>query len=1374
MPRRSRARRKSGGKLLFLGLVLVGALVFVVWSGQKPKDWSRVAADKLAEAAYGEAIEAADRGLAQDDGNFDLWFIRATASNAFGLSKSALHDIRKALALSPQNQTYIVFEANVLAARREYDEALAAIDAAHERMPRSSAFRLIAATIRLGSITYLTDQLAQTLTSSHPEPFRVVQLIEDVLDSPEFDSPARRELVDALPPGPTRDEIETKVKQCWTRLREADELLGDVRTSRDIVPRASLARAEIDYRLGRLLQAKEELQILLTTTLQPGLRREAHQLLARVMTRLGIPSAALAAYQDVLDMEGGIDAAPLVRAQDMFEALFFSAEIDPGRRAKFIAEADAHLKTRRGVDMRTCGYRGIAALEWENKPEQAIDWLNEAYDALRMKRDKDPSILRPDRVERFVLALLDAHVKARQLDRGLAIANALTELSPRDPELRKRRATLLQELGRSNDAANDLLMALRNSRRDPQLFAQWLALAQTRKDAGGSTPLDRAKAATEGLRAKRQAVFDRLRAIGADGKNTNSARTTPRIAAALTEAAGIELRAANDPAVAWLMAEEFARVGEIGEAQNLMFRATHDEPDVREFAFRQALYSLDEGHYAAAAESFEDIFSKDSGDTEAARFAVLAYDLAGDVAASRRVRAEALRHSTTRSILVLPVLAALEAGEPKRAFEQLFPFLGAAAPDVQLLVGRTYLDLAQYDRAIGALENARKAMSDPAEALHYLVLAHALSGDSTAATAAATELAAQVHVIPLVDVEASLTRLEAAGKRRDAAVFARAIAPRFSAEHQLALEARACRNQFLTGDPKPLRELRDQTDLASRLDDATVMACFGLTLRENGPKAAAEYLQRAREYTSKRAQAALPTALAYALTLLRSETTTFVKRYQRDLGGKQVPLDDVVAWWICAQMSPQDVDDLEAQRAAMEPGAEAELLWLKTSYETEGASGKSAWEACALFLLFEAAGPGFEGDAAAIAQDLVSRDGRALSATRFLADRAAAESGPAAAVTMLTKAQSENPSDVRTYLALSQYLATTDTTGVVLYDLAQAGRTLFPNRLEPYVHLARAAMARQNWTEARVALEQAADRWPLDDEILKLRAMIATATKDDELAARVTQAFADRPLDDPMLRAFVLRRLTDRPDLAAEARDLLSRIVLAAPDFYEAAALLAKLQVDGGAIEDVRKLAQNTATVVAGDRDALRAGPVLAGMAELLHAQKLTQEALLVTEAGLLADPASIPLRRQHIVLLLALNRRAQTLDDMRLLVSLAPRNKETLLDYTNMLLSERADQAHLAATMLKSLVEVAGNDPRLSLVKARLFFRSDQLEPALTEYVRALSDTKLTGATAFQFGAWNYIAGKADVARKVFATLPSDHPLRPRSEALLALMQSN
>lgn len=1373
MSRRSRVRRKSGGKLLFLGLALVGALVFVVWSGQKPKDWSRVAADKLAEAAYGEAIEAADRGLAADDGNFDLWFVRASASNAMGLSSSALRDIRRALALSPQNQTFIVFEANVLAARREYDEALAAIDAAHKRMPLASAFRLIAASIRLNSITYDTDQLAQTLTGSHPEPFRVVSLIEGVLDAPEFDSPARRELVDALPPGPTRDEVESILQRCWTRLREADSLLGDVRTSRDIVARASLARAEIDFRLGRLLQAKEELQILLTTTLQPGLRREAHLLLARVMMRLGIPSAALAAYQDVLDMEGGVDAAPLVRIQDQLESLFLTAEIDPGQRAKFIAGAEAHLKTRRGVDMRTCAYRGIAALEWENKPELAIDWLNEAYDALRMKRDKDPSILRPDRVERFVLALLDAHVKARQLDRGLAIANAMIELSPRDPELRKRRATLLQELGRPGDAAHDLLMALRNSRRDPELFSTWLALAQTRKDANGSTPLDRAKAATEGLRTKRQAVFDRLRTIGADGKNVNATRTAPRIAAALTEAAGTELQAANDPAIAWLMAEEFARAGEIGEAQNLMFRATHDEPDVREFAFRQALYSLDEGHYAAAAESFEEIFAKDASDTDAARFAVLAYDLAGDVAASRRVRGDALRHGSTRSILVLPVLAALDAGEPKRAFEQLFPFLGSAAPDIQMLIGRTFLDLAQYDRAITALENARKQMTDPAEALHHLVVAHALAGDSAAAATAAAELAAQVHVIPLVDVEASLDRLEEAGKRADAAVFARAVAPRFSAEHQLALESRACRNEFLTGDPQHLRELRDHADVAARLDDATVMACFGLTLRENGAKAAAEYLQRAREYTTKRAKAALPTALAYSMTPLRSETTTFVKRYQRDLGGQLVPLADVVAWWICTLRSPQDLNDLNDLRAAIEPGAEAELLWLKTSFETEGASGNSAWEACARFLSFEAAGPGFEEDAAAIAQDLVARDGRALSALRFLADRAARKDGDAAAVTMLTKAQTENPSDLRTYLALCDRLIKTDATGVVLYDLAQAGRTLFPNHREPYVHLARAELARHNWTEARVALEQAADRWPLDDEILRLRSLLATASKDDELASRVAQAFAARPTDDPMLRAFVLDRYTGRVDLADEARDVLGRIVLAVPTFYEAAAKLAKLKIEAGELEDVRKLARVVTAAVGDDRGASRSGNVLAQFSADLHAQQMTFDALALTEAGLLADPASVPLRRQHIELLLALGRKAQTLDDMQLLVSLAPRNKETLLEYTMTLLSERADQAHLAATMLKSLVEVAGEDPRLYYVRALLFFRSNQLEPALTEYVRALSDTKLSRATVFQFGAWNYIAGKADVARKVFATLPKDHPLRPRSEALLALMQS-
>lgn len=1373
MPRRSRVRRKSGGKLLFLGLVLIGALVFVVWSGQKPKDWSRVAADKLAEAAYSEAIEAADRGLANDDGNYDLWFVRASASNAMGLSQSALHDIRRALALSPQNQTFIVFEANVLAARREYDAALTAIDGAHKRMPLAPAFRLIAASIRLNSITYETDQLAQSLTGSHPEPFRVVQLIEDVLDAPEFNSTARRELVDVLPPGPSRDEVQATLQRCWTRLREADSLLGDVRTSRDIVARASLARAEIDFRLGRLLQAKEELQILLTTTLPPGLRRESHLLLARVMMRLGIPSAALTAYQDVLDMEGGVDAAPLVRIQDHLEAWFLTAEIDPGQRAKFIAAAEAHLKTRRGVDMRTCGYRGIAALEWENKPEVAIDWLTETYDALRMKRDKDPSVLRPDRVERFVLGLLDAHVRAKQFDRGLAIANAMTELSPRDPELRKRRATLFQELGRSADAANDLLMALRNSRRDPELFSAWLKLAQTQKDASGSTPLERAKAATEGLRAKRQAVFDRLRTIGSDGKNVNASRTAPRIAAALTEAAGNELRAARDPAIAWLMAEEFARAGEIGEAQNLMFRATHDEPDVREFAFRQALYSLDEGHYAAAATSFEEIFAKDPSDTDAARFAVLAYDLADDIAAARRVRADALRHSATRSILVLPVLAALDAGEPKRAFEQLFPFLGANAPDVQLLIGRTYLDLGQLDRAITALENARKQMADPAEALHHLVVAHALAGDSAAAAAAGTDLAAQAHVIPLVDVEASMTRLENAGRRADAATFARAIAPRFSAEHQLTLESRACRNEFLNGDPKHLRELRDHADLAARLDDATVMACFGLTLRENGAKAAAEYLQRAREYTSKRAEAALPTALAYALTPFQSETTTFAKRYQRDLGGALVPLDDVVAWWICVLQSPKDQEDFAEMRSAIEPGAEAELLWLKTSYDTEGASGKSAWEACARFLLFEAAGPGFEADAAAIAEDLVARDGRALSAIRFLAARTAAKDGKAAAVPTLTKAQAENPSDLRTFLALCDLLTSSDTTGVVLYDLAQAGRTLFPNRREPYVYVARAELSRRNWTEARIALEQAADRWPLDDEILRLRALVATASKDDELAGRVAQAFADRPIEDDMLRAFVLERFAGRPDLDAEARDVLSRIVLAAPNSYDVAFALAQRLVAAGAIEDVRKLSTSVSAVVAGDRRAARSGTTIANFAGLLAAQKLTQEALDLTEAGLLADPASVALRRQHIALLLVLGRRAQTLDDMRLLVSLAPRNKETLLEYTMTLLSERADQAHLAATMLKSLVEVAGDDPRLNLVRALLFFRSNQLEPALSEYVRAMSDTKLSGATAFQFGAWNYIAGKADVARKVFATLPKDHPLRPRSEALLALMQS-
>src|SRR5690606_7214974 len=156
--------------------------------------------------------------------------------------------------------------------------------------------------------------------------------------------------------------------------------------------------------------------------------------------------------------------------------------------------------------------------------------------------------------------------------------------------------------------------------------------------------------------------------------------------------------------------------------------------------------------------------------------------------------------------------------------------------------------------------------------------------------------------------------LEQAGQPLLASALADRVTDRFSGELGRRFAERAALTAFRAGEPALLRRLRDRATDRERLSNATVAAAFGLTLRELGPHAAANFLQAAREFTDERDWAVLPTAAAFALTPFQVELTTFLGRYERT-AEDGVPADEALLWWLArlrAERKPTPSPEVEA------------------------------------------------------------------------------------------------------------------------------------------------------------------------------------------------------------------------------------------------------------------------------------------------------------------------------------------------------------------------------------------------------------------------------------------------------------------------------
>ncbi len=1361
---RSRKQRSAGRTTLFFGATLSAVLIYTLSVGRRPMEWADSARRLAEEQDFAGALDAAAKALEVDPNDTEMLYLRATTYRRLLMRQRALEDIDNALSRRPRDRKYLFFKVSLLGDLLRHDEGIRILDDVLAESPASVPIRHQAAMLRSRYFDYLSTELTHTLERNHPQRMRVRELLRDHFASSVPHTRARRELTDPLPGQPLREELLATIDRAWQLLREADKLLGDIRTQRDNDSSISyLLRGEVDLRLGRLIAAKENLQTILMRALPTSVRIRARTLLSEVLLRSHALAALEANARALLELQGESGPHALFRRADVLEAEFLAAEVDLERRDAWIRRADQQIDDYAGADLRTLAYRGIAALEWKNDPRQAIACLSIVYESLRLKRPNDRALTEPDRTRRFMNALLEAYLAANQPERGLQVANTLLDLAPDDVDLSIRRARIEQRIGRYTQAAEDVLRAMRHGPRDPETFQIWLDAASLVTDASGRTPLDLALAAAERWRRTKASLKQVL--------SGSSDRQNPRrIANRMVSLGKLASSIATDPVVAWHMAQEFGRQGETLESRNFLFHASTAEPDVEVFRFRLGQFRLDLGLFETAAEDFERILSRDPTDVLAAEFAIRARRLAGQLDRARRVAHETVLAAPARAALPIAVDLRLDAGDVDGALALLEPHRNRPDAEIAFLVGQVLLAKGEYAAAREQLEIAERDQSQSAEIISRLVLCYALEGLHPRFVEALARFANLPRLLPAREIESMLSRLEEKKAFREAAELADAVLDRFSDDVALAFRSRAALDAFFAGESTRLRELRDATELGPYLDNDVIRAAFGLTLREEGPHAAALYLKSAREYAGDRTWATLPTAAAFALTPFQLDLQTFLGRYHRarEQAGEPV-IEDATLW----ALTYERAEKKPSARLAPPAGAASEIAWIRTAAPDVLVSGKPLVDEYIRALLFDFAGRGFEANASESATHVVDVASNALAAARIQAKRLRETGGPEEAARYLLNVYEATPDDVLTYEALGRLMMATPQTGRLIVALGVGGRKVFPALTLPSKMIAIGSIATGRPDLAAPELLRVLEKTPEDVEALHLLARVADSTNDPTLGERLTQTIAEHVITDPVLLAYVARRYSDVRGRSPDAMKVLSKLIAADATFYAGAVTLARHLAAAEQDGLLATLAARTAAAVPHDPKATTASADLLALAEVLVERKRTDVALTVVDAALEADPGSVELRHARVRLLTGADRRGEAIDDLRVLTTLAPRNVAVLLDFGEILLEERTDLADQAMAALPALLHLVGNDPRIRVLAAKNAFRLDDLAAAIRHLEIALALNDRLDEARYLLGVYQHLAGNDAEAVKALSKLSPSFRFVPRARQIVEVARA-
>lgn len=1369
MSRPPRHAKPSYGSLrIFFGVAFSCVIGYTLFLGRVEPDWPAKAKDALDERDYPEAIKAAGKAIEVDPNDYESMFVRARAAKTLRMPKLSLDDIEAAIIESPSSTRLIAFKASLLQDLSDHEGAIALLDEAYERLDHDPSLLIQATSSRLRYFKMLSGGLGSILGRFHPDRIEVPTLVTSHFASTDPHGVTRQAIVDVLPGSGLQEDVGESLDRAWSLLRESDELLGDIRERNIAVPAAFLNRAEVDLHLGRLLSAKENLQTLVARSLDPSTRRRAYELLTETNGKSRAYAAQAAAAAQIVALAGGETEARLSQLADVFEAEYFAAAADPSLRDDTLARFDAHLAKHPNEDMRTLAYRGIATLEWEGDPAASIRILKDVFDALRYQRSLDPSIAEPSRARRFVLGLLEAYLAANQPQRGLDVANVLVGISTDDPEILVRRARIRAALGQSEAAANDLLAAMRSSKRDPELFQAWLDSASIVEDTGGRTPVMLAHLAAERLRATKKALREEL-----DNQRTYDdvqrfRQNGTRISQTMAQIGEISGKMATDPIIAWHLAQEFGREGATVESRNFLFRASTREPEVGAFRFRLAQYRLDLGHYATAAEDFERILIRDPGDSEAARYAMQSWRLAGRIRDARRVAEQVSIADPTDGGLKVCAEALLDIDDGVGALRLLAPHSDTNDPELMLLFARAALAAGRYPAARDWYGRVDAIHADQAEVVAGIVMARGLAGERGAFLTAIERFGSLPRLLPAPQIQRMLDRIDAAGQPLLSAMLASRIADRFPADIELRFRERAAIVSFRAGRPALLRALRDERQIGERLSNATVAAAFGLTLRELGPHAAANYLQASREFTAQRDWAVLPTAAAFALTPLQIELTTFLGRYERTLGETGVPGGEAVLWWLTRLRTENK--PVPAPNVAVE--ARSELDSIRENTTRAVADDGRLDETYLRFLLFAFAGPGFENDALVLARQVAGLSDRFATAARYVAARTAITDGPEAALPDLLPVQRANPDDRSLYLLTGQLLVLSQAAeSTLLLNYSRAGLTLYPKDPEVLRLAAMAALRAGSPQSARVVLEQVLATKPGDIGTLRVMAQVARSPGQESAGADVARAVARHGLRDPVLRGFVLERYALGTAPESEAIEVLNAIVAADPAFYPAAIQLARRLEASERDDELSALARSVARVIPDDRGADDDADLFLELAQMLRRRSQDDAASLLVDAALFAQPAHIPLRLMRIELLRSSSARGAAIGDLRLLCALSPASPQILFEYAVLLLEERTDLADVVVRVLPRIQELTNGDERYLLLKAKDLFRLDRLADARAALRQAVEKAPRELDAWYLLGLCAYLDGDPDEARRALEEVTPRHPFFRRAQYIKKML---
>lgn len=1322
------------------GVAGIGVLVLLMHADDEIVDWRKRARELFLRGDYVGAYEAHERAYDAAAGDVDFledyaqsaWQLQQHAraidllGQAASLTRRRFFESDEALRADSKNPDLIRafgesagLYARVLRNRAAFvaaagapEDALAELDRAMQNPHLGKHGTLIFASseLRMSYLNQILAELTTELELHHPDRVAVQTLLNEHLRASTGDSEARRRLIDPLLSDRMRSEVKVKLDRMWTLVHEADEVLGDIRTTEmnRILP-ARLIRAEVDYRLGRFLRAKEEMQCLLETPQSPAERQRALLLLTEMTAESNSSYESALWRRELIDANGGAFAPPHFHA-DYYEALFFAAEASAEFQALFAQVTDKYLtsKSKDGrrndeIDLRTLGYRGVAALRHENDPVRALACLRPVYEALRNNRSRDLSILRPKRAKIFVESMLEASALSKDpadREEGIQFANILLEVSTSDPALRIRRANLLEAAGRYAEAAADLKVALRHSKLDFELFQRWIDVAEKTRDAAGNSPKQTAEAAAVRATQKLDELRRELDRQASFHKVQKLRQSPQHITRAFAQIFEFESSLASDPLIAWHMSQEFGRIGESTEARNFLFKAVTAEPQILPFRMRLGELRLDMGLYREAADDFSTILVRDPGNVEAAQRAYEALILAGEIESARRLRLDVMDRAPERAAIEFAVRDHLSGGRNSQALEILGPHLGTQNPDLQALIGFARLADDKAEPALAALNLARAAHPESPEIARAIILATAICRTDAEMLAAADAFVRLPRILPIDDLLDLLSRLNAIGKHSVAAYVADGVANRYPEVARRLVEDQAILANFRAGNASPLRRLIDAPESAHDYSDPVVRAAFGLALRERGAVAAALFLQGAREHGEGRHAAALPTAAAFALTPHLLDLVTFLGRYERHYTESAIPLADQPLWTLVRSRA-----GVSTPAPGVEPGAEGEIAFLEREAPAKRIGDVPFAETYLRFFLFRYAGEGFEEEARKLAESVVAADRKALSAARFLAEDLASRGDPAAATALLADKYPAIPGDFATFRLLGDLLDRSDASGAAQRELASRGKTLFPTRREPRVIAARAAVKLGAVADAEADANSLLDQDPRDQDALAVLVAIARSGNDPELSRRVVARIQSSGTTDSSILQYLVEFATADGATAELVIQTIGPHLAVEPRFYAGAALLAKALAETKQKPAILDLVTKLETVAPSDPGAAGRGSDFVAISKALASFNEFDHAIEITRVGLLANPGDVALRRQRVDVARAAFGDGAAIDDLEVLCVLAPRASDLLFTYGDLLLNRRGDKLDTVLSIFPALQQLAPKDPRLFDMLAKVHF---------------------------------------------------------------------